>query len=111
SQLLAWQDICFIGGVTPRGLNREGDLVLELGGRIRTDNVIALPELRGTRIAGIPASWLGFVPTDSTGRVEGLIDVYAAGDMTTFPVRQGGLATQQADHIAHLIAADLVAPV
>ncbi|MGI8595134.1 MAG: hypothetical protein ACR2ML_12365 [Solirubrobacteraceae bacterium] len=27
-------------------------------------------------------------------------DVYAAGDVTTWPVRQGGLAAQQADAVA-----------
>jgi len=35
--------------------------------------------------------------------------VYAAGDVTTFPVKQGGLAAQQADRIAHTIAAGAVA--
>ena len=58
-----------------------------------------------------PARWSGFVPTDTLGRVEGLADVYAAGDATTFPIKQGGLATQQADRIAHTIAASLGVPV
>jgi len=31
-------------------------------------------------------------------------DVFAAGDVTTFPVKQGGLATQQADVIAAALA-------
>ena len=30
--------------------------------------------------------------------------MYAAGDATTFPVKQGGLATQQADAAAETIA-------
>jgi sulfide:quinone oxidoreductase len=51
------------------------------------------------------------VATDIYGRVEGLPNVYAAGDMTTFPIKQGGLAAQQADRIAHTIAAALGAPV
>ncbi len=34
-------------------------------------------------------------------------DVCAAGDVTTFPVKQGGIATQQADCAAEAIAADL----
>ncbi|HZU61435.1 MAG TPA: hypothetical protein VE983_10740, partial [Solirubrobacteraceae bacterium] len=38
-------------------------------------------------------------------------DVFAAGDMTTFPIKQGGLATQQADHIAHGLAARFGLPV
>ena len=39
------------------------------------------------------------------GLVHGLEDVYAAGDATTFPIKQGGLATQQADAVAEYIAA------
>jgi sulfide:quinone oxidoreductase len=34
-------------------------------------------------------------------------NVYAAGDVTQFPVKQGGLATQQADAAAEAIAAEL----
>jgi sulfide:quinone oxidoreductase len=33
--------------------------------------------------------------------------VFAAGDATSFPVKQGGLATQQADAVAEAIAVDL----
>jgi sulfide:quinone oxidoreductase len=35
-----------------------------------------------------------------------MADVFAAGDMTTFPIKQGGLAAQQADAVAEAIAAD-----
>ena len=38
-------------------------------------------------------------------------DVYAAGDSTAFPLKQGGIATQQADVAARAIAAGLGAPV
>ena len=38
-------------------------------------------------------------------RVRGLDDVYAAGDITNFPVKQGGIATQLADAAAEAIAA------
>jgi sulfide:quinone oxidoreductase len=37
--------------------------------------------------------------------------VYAAGDMTTYPVKQGGLAAQQADAVAAQIAAEVGAPI
>ena len=47
----------------------------------------------------------GFVPTDAHGLVRGLDAVYAAGDLTDFPVKQGGIATQQADAAAESIAA------
>jgi sulfide:quinone oxidoreductase len=33
--------------------------------------------------------------------------VFAAGDATTFPIKQGGLATQQADAVAEAIAASV----
>ena len=36
-----------------------------------------------------------------------MADIYAAGDATAFPIKHGGLATQQADRIAHTIAAGL----
>jgi sulfide:quinone oxidoreductase len=39
------------------------------------------------------------------GSVRGLENVYAAGDLTTFPVKQGGIAAQQADAAAESIAA------
>ena len=41
----------------------------------------------------------------------GLPDVYAVGDMTSRPLKQGGLATQQADAAAAAIAAAAGAPV
>jgi sulfide:quinone oxidoreductase len=47
----------------------------------------------------------GFIPTDAHGRVLGVENVYAAGDGTAFPVKQGGLAAQQADAAAAAIAA------
>jgi sulfide:quinone oxidoreductase len=47
----------------------------------------------------------GFIPVDEYGRVMGLEDVYAAGDAVDFPVKQGGLAAQQADTVAEHVAA------
>ena len=47
----------------------------------------------------------GFLPVDEHGRVRGIGDVYAAGDGTDFPLKQGGLATQQADVAVRAIAA------
>ena len=41
----------------------------------------------------------------------GLPGVYAAGDGTAFPIKQGGLATQQADAVAATIAKAAGAPV
>ena len=57
-------------------------------------------------------TWPVFRPRPLTGssrrRVragEGLADVYAAGDAVDFPVKQGGLAAQQADAVAEHVAA------
>ena len=75
------------------------------------DRVVALPRPEGPRIAGLPADAEGFVPVDEYGRVRGLEHVYAAGDVTDWPLKQGGLASQQADAAAGAIAAWAGAPV
>jgi sulfide:quinone oxidoreductase len=76
-----------------------------------SQRVVALPTIEGIRIDGVPADDHGFVPVDEQLRVVGLADVFAAGDGTTFPVKQGGIACQQADAIAEQIAAAAGAPV
>ncbi len=89
----------------------KGHLVIDPGGRrVDVDRVVSLPRLEGRRMPGIPAGDDGFVPVDTYGRVAGLDGVYAAGDATTFPIKQGGLATQQADAVAETIAAAAGAP-
>jgi sulfide:quinone oxidoreductase len=93
-------------GVRPLEL-RDGLLMVEPGPALRADAVISVPALRGPDIPGLPAGSRGFIPVDAHGRVTGLRDVYAAGDATSFPVKQGGLATQQADAVAEAVAADL----
>src|SRR5205823_2029568 len=82
-----------------------GRVVLEPGGReLRCDRVVALPRLRGPAIKGLPADENGFLPTTPFGHVLGTKDVYAAGDGTSFPIKQGGVACQQADVVAGVIA-------
>lgn len=100
----------FVGGAVPASVRRDGSLALVGGEMIPADRVVALPALRGRRVSGVPAGRLGFVPVDRSGRVEGLEDVYAAGDVTAFPVKQGGLAAQQADLVAQAIASELGLP-
>ena len=63
---------------------RPGELLLVGDEIVTADRVVALPRLEGARIAGIPQTFEGFVPVDAHGRVTGLEDVYAAGDITTF---------------------------
>jgi len=86
-------------------------LVLAGGGEVYVDRVITLPQLVGPRLRGLPHDQHGFIPVDSHGRVSGLDRVYAAGDVTAFPLKQGGLAAQQADAMAETIAAELGVPI
>ena len=74
---------------------------------IAADRVVALPNLYGQEIDGIPHTRDGFIVVDEQSRVVGFRDIFAAGDVTNFPVKQGGIATQQADAAAEAIAADL----
>jgi sulfide:quinone oxidoreductase len=76
-------------------------------GEAEVDRVVALPRVEGLRLPGVPHDSNGFVPTDAHARVRGLHDVYAAGDLTDFPVKQGGLAAQEADAAAEAIAASV----
>jgi sulfide:quinone oxidoreductase len=72
---------------------------------LETDAVVALPALRVAPIRGLPQREGGFVQTDVQMHVTGLEDVWAAGDATWFPIKQGGLAAQQSDVAARAIAA------
>jgi sulfide:quinone oxidoreductase len=79
--------------------------------RLDVDRVIAVPRLTGRPVPGLPADRDGFLPVDEENRVRGADGVFAVGDATDFPIRQGGLATQQADAVAARIAAAAGAPV
>jgi sulfide:quinone oxidoreductase len=76
-------------------------------GGIEVDRVVTEPRLVGPHLRGVPCDRDGFIHVDGHGRVAGLEDVYAAGDATGFPVKQGGLAAQQADAVAETIAANV----
>ena len=87
-----------------------GELILTPGDRrLDAAEVVALPAMDGPAIAGLPKDEAGFIPIDEHARVRGIEDVYAAGDGTNFPIKQGGLGTQQADaaaaHLAHRLGA------
>jgi sulfide:quinone oxidoreductase len=89
----------------------RGEVVVEPGPRgLRADRVVTLPLLRGPAMPGLPRDADGFLPIDAHGAVRGVPDVYAAGDATDYPIKQGGLATQQADAVAAAIAARAGAP-
>jgi sulfide:quinone oxidoreductase len=97
--------IHFVAGLLPQEI-RWGELHARPGKvRISADVVITLPRLRGPALPGLPADARGFLPIDRHGLVRGLTDVYAAGDVVSFPIKHGGLAAQQADAVAEAIAA------
>ena len=73
--------------------------------------IVAMPGLVGPSLEGLPHDAHGFIPVDSYCRVTGVEDVYAAGDVTTFPIKQGGLAAQHAVVAAKSIAAGFGLPV
>jgi sulfide:quinone oxidoreductase len=103
AELLAQERIEFIGSVTPEV---ESHAVIAGERRIEVDRVIAMPVPVGPQIPGLPADADGFIPVDEHARVRGLDGVYAAGDATDAPIKQGGLAAQQAVAAAEAIAAD-----
>jgi sulfide:quinone oxidoreductase len=83
----------------------RGELMLAPGPPLAVDRVVSLPHLVGPAIDGLPGDGEGFIPVDLHGRVQGLDDVWAAGDATSVPIKQGGVASQQADAAAESIAA------
>lgn len=85
-------------------LYADGRLWFGLGS-LEVDTAIALPRLLGPSLRGVPSDPLGFVPVDAFTRVRGLCGVHAVGDAAAYTLKQGGLATQQADVAAAVIAA------
>ena len=73
--------------------------------------MVALPVPRVAPIPGLPQDAEGFIPIDRHATVLGLEREFAAGDAAWFPIKQGGLAAQQADCAARSIAALAGAPV
>jgi sulfide:quinone oxidoreductase len=86
---------------------RDGVVCDDAGGELPADRVVTVAAAYGRPPAGLPSDRLGFLVCDAHGRVADAPGVYAAGDVTAFPLKQGGLAAQQADAVAEAIAADL----
>ena len=86
--------------------HRDATLVTTDGREVGSDLTIALPLLTGRRINGLPCDEHGFIPVDDYGRIDGHDREFAAGDVISFPVKFGGLATEQADVAAAAIAAE-----
>ena len=90
-----------------------GHLVVRPGPRtVPADAVVELPTPAPIPIEGLPKHPGGFLEVRDFGQVVGAPDLYAAGDAVAFPIKHGGLATQQADaaaeHIALRAGADVV---
>jgi sulfide:quinone oxidoreductase len=84
----------------------DGQLVVEPGARsLAGIRVVTLPRALGPALRGLPYDRRGFVRCDRHGKVYGTAAVWAAGDAIAFPVKQGGLASQQAVAAAESIAA------
>jgi sulfide:quinone oxidoreductase len=90
---------------------RSRELAVLEGDPVPADRVVSLPRLVGPAIPGLPHDPDGFISVDLYGHVRGVPRVYAAGDATNCPIKQGGIAAQQADAAAETIAAAAGAPV
>jgi sulfide:quinone oxidoreductase len=110
ARLFEADGIRLLTGTSPIAFVND-QLTVAPAGRVAADHVVALPRLRGPGVTGVPTDHAGFVRTDGFGRVDDLADVFAVGDAAAFPVKQGGLAAQQADVAARVIAADAGAAV
>jgi len=97
-----------VTGVTPDvaqdGLVRAGDHWLP------ASRVVSLPVPVGPRLHGVPSTEDGYLDCDQHGRVRGVPGIWAAGDGVAYPIKQGGLAAQQADAASADIARHAGAP-
>jgi sulfide:quinone oxidoreductase len=104
TQLLDEHGVGLVAGAHPVEFDGER-LRIAPGEPLATEAVVSLPRLEGRRIDGLPHAEDGFLQVDEHCRVVGTEPVFAAGDVTDFPVKQGGIATQEADAAAEAIAA------
>ncbi len=105
-QLLAERGIGIVTGASPVKFE-NGQLDIAPGNSIEADAVVSAPSFKGRPVEGVPHDEDGFIPIDEHSLVRGLQNVFAVGDVTSFPVKQGGIATQQADAAAEVIAAQI----
>ena len=97
-----------VAGVTPDvpqdGLVRAGDRWLQ------ASRIVSLPVPLGPRLHGVPSTADGYLDCDQHSRLRSVAAIWAAGDGTAQPIKQGGLAAQQADAAAADIALRAGAP-
>lgn len=104
--LLEERGIAVVPGTHPVRF-KDGQLQAVPTRSLAFDEVISLPRLEGSPLRGLLHDPNGFVRIDEHCRVLERERIYAAGDVTNFPVKQGGIAAQQADVAAEAIAAEL----
>jgi sulfide:quinone oxidoreductase len=104
AELLAQRGVALHTGVVPAEYDGR-QLWSDGGWSLAAERVIALPHLEGPHVRGVPCDALGFVPVDDFTRVLGVDAVHAVGDIAAHGIKQGGLAAQQADVAAQVIAA------
>lgn len=85
---------------------QAGRFMMQPGHRpLAAQRVVALPHAVGRALPGLTADDLGFIRVDRYCHAAGARRAWAAGDAIAFPLKQGGLAAQQADAAAQSIAA------
>ena len=103
-QLLEEAGIAFRGNA-PRGkATTAAPKRMADGKPLDSQRVVALPTIEGPVIIGVPADDTRVVPVDEHGRVAALPASTPPG-ATSYPIKQGGLACQQADAVAEVLAA------
>lgn len=110
AQLLEERDITLVAGAEVTAIEAG---IVRVAGRppLAADVTVAVPVIRARTLAGVPTDRAGFISVDAQCRVTDSVDVFAAGDCTNQPLKQGGIAAQQADSAATVIAALAGAPV
>jgi sulfide:quinone oxidoreductase len=108
--LLEGRGIEVIAGTRPIRFG-GGRLQVNPEASLEFDEVISLPRIEGRQLGGLIHDSEGFIRIDDHCRALHRERTYAAGDVTSFPVKQGGIAAQQADTAAEAIAAELGVPI
>ncbi|MBS1845885.1 MAG: NAD(P)/FAD-dependent oxidoreductase [Actinobacteria bacterium] len=110
ASLLDRRGIEVIAGAHPTSFE-GGRLQVAPDASLEFDEVISLPRIEAQAAGGFIHDSGGFIRIDEHCRALHCERTYAAGDITSFPVKQGGIAAQQADVAAEAIAAELGVPI